>query len=805
MDKITQRLGFEATDAIATINRMYASLKLLNTEIRTLDKLSGKRNSKLARAFDKAGAAAGKAANKTQKYTQATQAASKSSKQFNQSLLLSAKTISRVVQVQLGIRMWNAFKKVVSEASAEVEKFNIDVARIAQISHGPGSKVKELSAEFDRLAMKLGRPIGEITQAAMEALQNDLGTTAETMELLKGAAGDLAVVTGSTLTESVNSLSSVLKAYGIKAKDAADVSDILFTAYDKGRISLKELESRLGTITPLAHTLGISFKDTAAAVASLTLSGLDARVAMTQMRNVFRSLFAPTKDLKKAYKQLGVATGKDLIQKFGGLKEALQAVKRVLGGTDDAVAHAFGTIRGQLGVLNLLSGEGKNFNGVLDAMNSRMGKTARAAREINGITARKIQQEMETLNAKVRDVTDAFQGAKLMALEFINAVIGATDSVAKLNNNRISALQKNADQHVKILEKAVKKVNAIAEARKNNGLSGEAKKNFEQLNEAHRMAEVALAKYNEQLKQTKQLIAVNAEAQKKFAGIARTETAPSIMDSGRTQEYKKEARGPSQKYAQELKSISDQIQGANSEEIAQLQEKLRLENRQVQARIDQGIFQGRVTDAIRGQMEMVRQQLLAREREIGLSKQSLTVMMQTDEIEKQIQATTGMTIDQIGSQIPAAADAAKTSLSTMQDPINAFTADPVLHQLDLIIAKAQKASQAMSTAGHQYHGGKVAYRSDGGPARGLDTQATMTAPGEFITNAASTRKFYAELQAINAGQSPQYRDKGGVVNNNSSVGDITVNVNESVTPQSTIRAIGHGLEREIRRRTQRTL
>jgi len=93
-------------------------------------------------------------------------------------------------------------------------------------------------------------------------------------------------------------------------------------------------------------------------------------------------------------------------------------------------------------------------------------------------------------------------------------------------------------------------------------------------------------------------------------------------------------------------------------------------------------------------------------------------------------------------------------------------------------------------------GGLIGYFRRGGQPRGSDTVPAMLSPGEFIVNAASTRKWYSQLVAINAGIAPTYRESGGQVTN---VGDITVNLNSGGNVAQTAREIGQALNREIRR------
>jgi len=82
-------------------------------------------------------------------------------------------------------------------------------------------------------------------------------------------------------------------------------------------------------------------------------------------------------------------------------------------------------------------------------------------------------------------------------------------------------------------------------------------------------------------------------------------------------------------------------------------------------------------------------------------------------------------------------------------------------------------------------------------SRGIDSIPAMLSPGEFVINAASTRRFYHQLVAMNAGIQPRHFSGGGSV----SMGDINVSVGGGKPAGQTAREIAYALRREIRRGT----
>jgi hypothetical protein len=92
---------------------------------------------------------------------------------------------------------------------------------------------------------------------------------------------------------------------------------------------------------------------------------------------------------------------------------------------------------------------------------------------------------------------------------------------------------------------------------------------------------------------------------------------------------------------------------------------------------------------------------------------------------------------------------------------------------------------------------RTIYRALGGPL-GTDNQLAMLTRGESVNTVGATQKFFPQIQAMNAGVTPVFRQEGGTTTN---VGDIKINVTESASPRATAREVMNQLNRELRRKT----
>ena len=105
--------------------------------------------------------------------------------------------------------------------------------------------------------------------------------------------------------------------------------------------------------------------------------------------------------------------------------------------------------------------------------------------------------------------------------------------------------------------------------------------------------------------------------------------------------------------------------------------------------------------------------------------------------------------------------------------------------------------QLPATSGADVPGSKTSKFALGGMS-GSDTIPAMLSPGEFVVNAASTRRFYSQLVNMN---SVGRFASGGPVGNHVNVGDVNVSMHSSGNETVDVVRIGKLLQREIRRGT----
>lgn len=169
-------------------------------------------------------------------------------------------------------------------------------------------------------------PTDEVLPALYDAIGSGVPAN-NVFDFLKTSSK--AAIAGNTdLGVSVDTLTSLINAYGAENLSVADASDVLFTGINVGKMSFEELQKSLYDVIPTASSLGVPLDQVTGALAAMTAQGTPTTVATTQLRQMMVEL---SKDGSGAAKTFQEITGKSFpafISGGGTLEGALQAIQK---------------------------------------------------------------------------------------------------------------------------------------------------------------------------------------------------------------------------------------------------------------------------------------------------------------------------------------------------------------------------------------------------------------------------------------------------------------------------------------------
>jgi TP901 family phage tail tape measure protein len=286
-------------------------------------------------------------------------------------------------------------------AGAAVTHFALDfdtkMRQIVALSDVTQEEIGGIREEILKMAGEVGRSPQELANSFYYLASSGLsGATAlKTLETAGKAAA-----TGMGRTEDIAKvLASTINAYGAENITAARAGDVLTAAVRDGAAEASDFAGVVGRVVPLAAALGVSFDQVTAALAGMTLVGVDADEAATSLVQIFSSLLKPTVQAEGAMKDLGLTSAglrQELKEK--GLIATLRTLEAAFAGNETASSLVFGNIRALRGITALLTLDEDQLNKVFADTSGALGDLDQAYKETEG-PQRRLDRAMADMQA----------------------------------------------------------------------------------------------------------------------------------------------------------------------------------------------------------------------------------------------------------------------------------------------------------------------------------------------------------------------------------------------------------------------
>lgn len=330
-----------------------------------------------------------------------------------------AASAAKFAAVSVGITGVAAGLAKAGQAVVGFDKAMRNVNSIAQLSEG---RLKSLQGQVLKLAGKTAQAPQTLAEGLYDLVSSGFNAQ-DSMKVL--AASAKAATAGLTTTEiSTKAVAAVLNAYHRPAKDAANVSDVLFQTVNRGVISFETLAQTIGDVLPFASSLGVNVNQVGAALSTMTKEGLSGEEATTRLKNTLVAFIKPTDAMSAAIKKAGASSGEALV-KQKGFQGALEAVIGSTDGTKESLAKLFPNIRALGGALSLTGKNARSAHGDLAAF-----------RDVTGATNKALSQQSKSI---------AYQWNKIKAT-FSAIAIAAGSVVVPAFGNALSAVVKFASK-----------------------------------------------------------------------------------------------------------------------------------------------------------------------------------------------------------------------------------------------------------------------------------------------------------------------------------------------------------------------
>lgn len=267
-----------------------------------------------------------------------------------------------------------SYDQALKDLQAITNATDMEVARM-------GTTIKEVAATTKFSAAEIAEGMRTLGQAGFGANES-----IQTMQ----AVSDLATGTLSTMSSTVDLVSTAMRVFDVEAASSAHVADVFANAVNRSKLTIDKLRISMNYVGPIAKQAGVSFEEMAAAMGTLANNGIRASTIGTGLRRIFAELLDPSRGFQDAINRSGVVI-EQLDPRLNSLQEVLGNLRLVL--TDSSVAfEAFGK-RGAAAALALVDSQ-QGFAQMLENVNEY------------GSAARMASTQMEGLGVMIKNLKD---------------------------------------------------------------------------------------------------------------------------------------------------------------------------------------------------------------------------------------------------------------------------------------------------------------------------------------------------------------------------------------------------------------
>jgi TP901 family phage tail tape measure protein len=303
-------------------------------------------------------------------------------------VLLSWQSVARIFAIQTIHRAISLVTDAFAGGISDAADYQKQLSEIQTIGDDLNLTLGELDDQVRQISDAFGQ---------YQTLSNQVGEAGDAFNFLI-SANKLATAAVATTDDAVNLLSSAINSFNLNTEDADDIGAKFFKTIELGRVRAGELANTFGRVGVLSNQLGVSFDETLASIASLTVQGLRFNEAFTLITNTQLKLIRPTDNLKKAFQELGIDSAEAGIQAFG-FQGLLQKLADTTGGTATEMGDLFNRVRAIRGVLGLTGDAAANFQKVLKEIKEASGEVelTGAFAEVFDTDAARFKRELTAL------------------------------------------------------------------------------------------------------------------------------------------------------------------------------------------------------------------------------------------------------------------------------------------------------------------------------------------------------------------------------------------------------------------------
>lgn len=302
----------------------------------------------------------------------------------------------------------NALVSSLRTGISDAIEFERALARLAASQQATSLTTDQLTKSVLDLSDKFNIDKNDVVTAKLNSFRSSLVKTDQDSQTLLDTSAKLSKLTGSTLVDSTETITTTLNAFGLKAEDADKVAENLFATFRNGGPSIRDTETVLGQLGSQLSPFGIHFNEITATLEAFNKRGVTANETLTILSNIFSRLSNPgtNKGILEFFDKEGVVNLDQLIGKrglSGTIEDLAQEAKR---GSSE-IAELFGQSRSGKGGVAIVGILGDIKKALAESAESS-GNLNKAFEDLQVNSGEKLSNNLNTLKNSFTEFGQAF-------------------------------------------------------------------------------------------------------------------------------------------------------------------------------------------------------------------------------------------------------------------------------------------------------------------------------------------------------------------------------------------------------------
>ena len=275
--------------------------------------------------------------------------------------------------------------------------FDTSMAKLSTIADTSKVSTEDLKAQILDVSNTYGVSASDIAEAAYNAISAGQDTedavqfVADAMQLAKAGFTDSGTA--------IDTLTTIMNAYGDASGSAADISDRLITAQNLGNTTVAELGSNMGKVIPTAAMYGVNLDNLASAYVTTTKNGIATADSTTYINGMLNELGKSGSTASDILKNKTGKSFEELMDSGMSLTDVLQIIQDAADASGKSMADMFSSQEAAKAAATITQ-HTDDFTESMNAMAESSGKTAEAFAIVDDTTA----ASMEKLKTSVQNL-----------------------------------------------------------------------------------------------------------------------------------------------------------------------------------------------------------------------------------------------------------------------------------------------------------------------------------------------------------------------------------------------------------------